>query len=231
MLAADSVVRHYGRGTQAVTVLDGISVTVAPGQRVALCGPSGSGKSTMARVLALLERPDAGTVILDGAPVREAGLALPRELRLRVALLWQSPRLAADPRLNLASMVGEPLRSGGRRHRPAATELDARVSEACARVGLVPELRERFPHEVSEGQLQRACLARALITAPSYLICDEPTSMLDVSTQAALLAAIADDVRARGAGVLLITHDRLLAEHWCDWIIDLPALRAPGGTR
>ncbi len=221
MLAADSVVRRYGRGAHAVTVLDGVSVTVAPGERIALCGPSGSGKSTLARVLALLERPDAGTVILDGEPVRGAGLTLPRELRLQVALLWQSPRLAADPRLSVGHLVGEPLRSGGRRHCPDRAEPEARVDEACAHVGLASELRERFPHEVSEGQLQRACLARALITAPSYLICDEPTSMLDVSTQAALLEVIADDVRARGAGVLLITHDRLLAEHWCDRIIEL----------
>lgn len=90
------------------------------------------------------------------------------------------------------------------------------------RVGLSPELLERFPHEVSEGQLQRACLARALITRPSYLICDELTSMLDVSTQAALLEVIAEEVRDRAMGVLLITHDRLLAEHWYDHTVELP---------
>ncbi len=221
MLAADSIVRRYGRGARAVTVLDGVSLTVATGERVAVCGPSGSGKSTLARVLGLLERPDAGQVVLDSEPVRDAGLALPREQRLRVALLWQSPRLAVDPRLHVGRLVGEPLRSGGRRYRPTPTELDARVEHACERVGLSPELLERFPHEISEGQLQRACLARALITRPQYVICDELTSMLDVSTQAALLEVIADEVRDRAAGVLLITHDRLLAEHWCDRIVEL----------
>lgn len=221
MLAAESIVRHYGRGARAVTVLEGVSLTVAAGQRVAVCGPSGSGKSTLARVLALLERPDAGHVVLDGEPVRDAGLALPRELRLRVALLWQSPRLAADPRLNVGRLIGEPLRSGGRRYRPTPAELDARVEHVCERVGLSSELLERLPHEISEGQLQRACLARALITRPRYLICDELTSMLDVSTQAALLEVIADEARDRAAGVLLITHDRLLAEHWCDRIVEL----------
>lgn len=224
MLAAESIVRRYGRGPRAVTALDGVSLTVAAGERVAVCGPSGSGKSTLARVLALLERPDAGTVVLDGEPVRGAALALPRELRLRVALLWQSPRLAAEPRLKVGRLVGEPLRSGGRRYRPAPAELDGRVEQVCARVSLSRELLERFPHEVSEGQLQRACLACALITKPNYLICDELTSMLDVSTQAALLEVIADEVQDRNAGVLLITHDRLLAEHWCDRIVELPAL-------
>ncbi len=122
-----------------------------------------------------------------------------------MALLWQSPRLAADPRLRVGRLVSEPLRSGGRRHRPAPDELEARVERVGARVELSPELLERFPHEVSEGQLQRACLARALNTEPGYLICDELTSMLDVSTQAGLLEVIAQDVHDRGTGVLLIT--------------------------
>jgi len=222
VLVADSLVRRYGRGPRALTVLDGVSLAVAAGERVAVRGPSGSGKSTLARVLALLDRPDAGHVVLDGEPVPGAGLELPRALRLRVALLWQSPRLAADPRLTVGRLVGEPLRSGGRRDRPAPAELNARVEQIRARVGLSAELLERFPHEVSEGQLQRACLARALITQPHYLICDELTSMLDVSTQAALLEVIADDVQDRAAGILLITHDRLLAEHWCDRIVELP---------
>ncbi len=231
MLVAESVVRRYGCGADARTVLDGVNLAVAPGERVAVCGPSGSGKSTLARVLALLERPDAGRIDLDGQPVRSAGLAAARELRLRVALLWQSPRLATDPRLRIDGLVAEPLRSGGRRHRPNPAELDARVTDVCARVGLAPELYERFPHEVSEGQLQRACLARALITAPRYLICDELTSMLDVSTQAGLLEVIADEARDRDAGVLLITHDRLLAEHWCDRVFELPVLAASVAKR
>ncbi|MGH3567206.1 MAG: ATP-binding cassette domain-containing protein, partial [Pseudonocardia sp.] len=220
--AVDPPTVRFGLSRLDPAFTDKLTLGIVPEHVLAgqdLCGPSGSGKSTLARILALLERPDAGEVVLDGEPVRDTGLALARERRLRVALLWQSPRLAADPRLGVGRLVEEPLRSGGRRHRPTPAELGARVKDVCERVGLGPELLERFPHEVSEGQLQRACLARALITEPSYLICDELTSMLDVSTQAALLEVIVDDLRDRDTGVLLITHDRVLAHHWCDRIV------------
>jgi ABC-type dipeptide/oligopeptide/nickel transport system ATPase subunit len=96
------------------------------------------------------------------------------------------------------------------------------------RVGLTSDLVERFPHEVSEGQLQRACLARALSVRPRYLICDELSSMLDVSTQAALLEAIADVQEERELGVLLITHDRVLADSWCGEIADIGELSLSG---
>jgi peptide/nickel transport system ATP-binding protein len=96
----------------------------------------------------------------------------------------------------------------------------------AARVGLTEELVERFPHEVSDGQLQRACLARALILRPRYLICDELSSMLDVSTQAALLETITTIQREQQLGVLLITHDRVLADAWCEEIADIRELSA-----
>lgn len=219
MLTASTVSRGYGHGRNRIDVLDGVDLEVRPGERVALCGPSGSGKSTLARILALLETPETGQVVLDGEPVRQAGLRLPRSVRQRVALLWQSPRTAADPRLTLAQLVAEPLRSGGRRLRPPRDEIDTALAAGCAQVGLSEELWQRYPHEVSEGQLQRACLARALICRPAYLICDEPTSMLDVSTQAALLEIISEEQRQRDLGVLLITHDRTLAAHWCDRLV------------
>lgn len=97
---------------------------------------------------------------------------------------------------------------------------------------MTEDLLQRFPHEVSEGQLQQACLARALVLEPGYLICDELGSMLDVSTQAALLEVIAGEQEGRGLGVLLITHDRILADHWCHETMDLDAngYNPTGGT-
>jgi len=221
VLSAAAVSRGYGHGRGRIEVLSRVSLDVRPGERVALCGPSGSGKSTLGRILALLDPPDEGEVVLDGEPVRATGLRLPRTVRQQVALLWQSPRTAADPRLALAALVTEPLRSGGRRHRPPPAAIEAALAARCAQVGLAEELWGRYPHEVSEGQLQRACLARTLIARPAYLICDEPTSMLDVSTQAALLEIIAAEQRDRAMGVLLITHDRTLASHWCDRSVEL----------
>ena len=156
---------------------------------------------------------------VDGRRVDAWGGRAPRELRHRVQLVFQAPRQSVDPRLRVGDAILEPLRAS----RLPLVDLTA----AAARVGLTPDLLERFPHEVSEGQLQRACLARALIVRPRYLICDELSSMLDVSTQAALLQAIADEQSERELGVLLITHDHVLAEHWCDTIIDIRSARRP----
>jgi peptide/nickel transport system ATP-binding protein len=209
MLNAESVSRSYGR----VVALPPVSLRLEAGARLGLVGPSGAGKSTLARVLAALEPPDGGEVVVDGARIRTWGVRLPRAARHRVQLVFQSPRLAVDPRLRVGEAILEPLRSRD----------DALLAEWAERVGLTRDLLSRYPNEVSEGQLQRACLARALIVRPRYLICDELSSMLDVSTQAALLETIAG---VDGLGVLLITHDRVLADSWCDAVVDIATLAA-----
>jgi peptide/nickel transport system ATP-binding protein len=220
MLLADTVAKRFRTPAGVLVALDGVSLAVAPGSRLGLAGRSGSGKSTLARVLALLLAPDEGVVRVDGEEVRRYGLRAPQELRRRVQLVWQSPRTAADPRVRLRDLVLEPLLTGaGERPDPSARA--AALERWAPRVGLTGELLDRFPHEVSDGQLQRACLARALVVEPRYLVCDEPTSMLDVSTQAALLRAIADVQRETGLGVLLITHDLALARHWCQGVIHI----------
>lgn len=220
MLRADAVGKRFRTPGGVLTALDGVSLAVAPGSRLGLAGRSGSGKSTLARVLALLAALDEGTVRVDGEEVRRYGLRAPRELRRRVQLVWQSPRTAADPRVRLRDLVLEPLLTGGG-ERPDPCAQAAALERWVPRVGLTGELLDRFPHEVSDGQLQRACLARALVVEPRYLVCDEPTSMLDVSTQAALLRTIADVQRETGLGVLLITHDLALARHWCQCVIHI----------
>jgi peptide/nickel transport system ATP-binding protein len=222
MLSAERITKAYRAARGRVTALDGASLQLAPGARLGLVGPSGCGKSTLARILALLTPPDAGAVAIDGEPVRSWGLRAPRPLRHKVQLVWQSPRQATDPRLRLGPAILEPLAASGRLPR-TAREQAALARTWGERVGLTGDLLERYPHEVSEGQLQRACLARALIVAPRYLLCDELSSMLDVSTQAALLHAIADVQRERELGVLLITHDQVLARHWCDDVAEMPA--------
>lgn len=214
MLNADHLTCRFGRGDDAVVALDDVSLTLEPGMRLGLTGPSGSGKSTLARVLALLQAPDAGTVTLDGQPVDRFGVRAPRHLRRRAQLLWQSPREAVDPRTTLRAVVGQPASIIG-------ADPNELVSRWAPHVGLTDELLTRHPHEVSEGQIQRACLARALGCEPRYLIADEPTSMLDVSTQAALLDSLARHQQHTELGVLLITHDTTLAHHWCDHVTDI----------
>ncbi|WP_328653092.1 ATP-binding cassette domain-containing protein [Micromonospora sp. NBC_00330] len=212
-LLADEVTVRYGRHV----VLNRVTLRIDRGETVGLRGPSGCGKSTLARVLALLHRPDHGQVSIDATPVTAVRYAVPVDLRTRVAVLFQSPRAAADPRLSLTDLIAEPLRAT---RTPEATVRE-RVAELADLVGLTPDLRTRRPHAVSDGQLQRACLARALVHRPDYLLCDEATAMLDASTQAHVAAIISDYQRAQHAGVLVITHDQTLMDRWADRIVDL----------
>ncbi|MFD7101260.1 ABC transporter ATP-binding protein [Streptomyces celluloflavus] len=208
-------------------VVRGVSLTVAAGEAVGLLGPSGCGKSTLARVAALLHRPEGGTVTLDGETVTGWRHRAPRRQRTAYGVLFQQPRLSADPRLRLGELIAEPLRAGGRR-----AEIPDRVGELAPVVGLTDELLRRRPHEVSDGQLQRACLARALVLRPRWLICDEMTAMLDASTTAALVAVVESYRRESGAGLLAVGHDRTLLARWCDrtvrWadLTGAPAARA-----
>ncbi|PZT70763.1 ABC transporter ATP-binding protein [Streptomyces sp. SW4] len=208
MLDLRSITAGY---TRRAPVIQDVSLSVAPGEAVGLLGPSGCGKSTLARVAALLHRPDAGTVVVDGEPVRRWRHRAPRELRTAFGVVFQQARLSADPRLALGDLIAEPLRATGRREQAAG-----RVAELAATVGLTADLLTRRPHEVSDGQLQRACLARALVLRPRWLVCDEMTAMLDASTTAALVRVVEDYRAQTGAGLLAVGHDRVLLDRWCD---------------
>ncbi|MGV2921188.1 ABC transporter ATP-binding protein [Streptomyces alfalfae] len=208
MLELRSVTAGYDR---AAPVMRGVDLTIAAGASVGLLGPSGCGKSTLARVAALLHRPDAGQVVIDGQPARGWRHRAPREQRTAFGVVFQQPRLSADPRLTLTDLIAEPLRAVGR-----APEAAAEVPALAARVGLGKDLIGRRPHEVSDGQLQRACLARALVLRPRWLICDEMTAMLDASTTASLVHVVEEYRAEHGAGLLAVGHDRVLLERWCD---------------
>ncbi|SDG02946.1 peptide/nickel transport system ATP-binding protein [Sinosporangium album] len=245
MLEARDITVRYG----SRTVLDRVSLTVEPGAVLGLGGPSGCGKSTLARVMAMMLRPRSGSVAVDGRPVSRWRQRAPRELRTRVALIYQQPRLAVDPRLTLREIVAEPLAAAGTAAAgtaaagtgtagtgtagtgtagtgtagtgTAGTADAERVAALAAEVGLTGDLLTRRPHEVSDGQLQRACVARALILSPGYLICDEMTTMLDASTQAHLVRVVNAYRERTGAGVLAISHDAVLLGRWADGVAEL----------
>ncbi|MDX6742685.1 ABC transporter ATP-binding protein [Actinocorallia sp. A-T 12471] len=207
-------------------VVRDVSLTIGRGESVALLGPSGCGKSTLARVSALLHRPESGEVLLAGKPATGWRYRASRAQRTSVGLVFQQPRAAADPRLSLADLIAEPLRAAkvvARRDRDA---IDRKVRPLAERVGLTPDLLTRRPHEVSDGQLQRACVARALVLGPSLLICDEMTAMLDASTTAALVAAVEEYRAESGAALLAVGHDRPLLARWCSRVHDYAALVA-----
>lgn len=208
MLELRSLTAGYDRRDPVVRE---VSLTVGPGESVGLLGPSGCGKSTLARVAALLHRPDRGQVVIDGEPARGWRHRAPRAQRTAFGVVFQQPRLSADPRLTLTQLIAEPLRATGR-----GAEAPDRVRDLARTVGLGEDLLTRRPHEVSDGQLQRACLARALVLRPRWLICDEMTAMLDASTTAALVTAVEDYREDSGAGLLAVGHDKVLLERWCD---------------
>ncbi|MGW6445635.1 ABC transporter ATP-binding protein [Lentzea sp. NPDC055074] len=202
MLTARGVTAGY-----SAPVITDVSLTVHPGRTVGLAGPSGSGKSTLARVLALLHKPFAGTVEIDGETV--TGFRFRARQRTKIGVLFQQPRLSVDPRFTLRQAIAEPGAD--------------RVDELAEKVMLTDDLLGRRPHEVSDGQLQRACLARALALNPRYLICDEMTTMLDASTTAALVGVIRAYQETSGAGVLAISHDATLLTRWADETVRLSA--------
>ncbi|WP_234346547.1 ABC transporter ATP-binding protein [Cellulomonas timonensis] len=207
------VVTRGGRPVLAPTDL-----AVRAGEVVGLTGPSGVGKSTLAAVLAQLEAPGAGRLTLAGQSVAGAGLALPPAQRRRVGWVSQHPRTAVDARLTLRRAIELPARLAG-------LAIDA--AGLAAAVGLDAALLDRRPHEVSGGELQRACLARALALAPEFLVLDEATSMLDDRTAADVLDLV-HRAAVGGMGVLLVGHDVAGLGAVCDRVL---ALRpAEGGS-
>lgn len=195
MLIADAVTTGYHADTP---VLTGVDLQVAPGEILGITGDSGSGKTTLARTLAGLLAPTAGRVTVDGRS--------PRAARGDIAMVFQNPRAATNPHFTLAEIITEPTKIR-RTPPPDLTALSASV-------GLTPDLLDRRPHALSDGQLQRACVARALAQAPRYLLLDEPTAMLDAATTATIIRLIMTKA-ADTLGVLLISHDRPLLDATC----------------
>ena len=204
--------------TGLVKAVDDVSFAIAPGESLGLVGESGSGKTTAARCILRAIDPTSGEVVFrlpDGRSVDLARLS-DRELkpiRQHAQLVFQDPYSALNPRMTVRDIVGEPLVI----HQLArGAEMDDRVSEVLARVGLRPEHRARYPHAFSGGQRQRIGIARALIMRPSLIVCDEATSALDVTVQAQVLDLLKELQREFRLTYLFVAHNLDVVRGFCD---------------
>ncbi|GGL91554.1 ABC transporter permease [Streptomyces fumigatiscleroticus] len=195
LLEAVGLRREFGRGRRAFTAVDDVSFTIRRGETLGVVGESGSGKTTLGRMLAGLLRPTAGEVRRDGRAVTG--------IRPDVQMVFQDSVSSLNPRRSVGESVADPLRARGERD-PAVR---ARVSELLTRVGLDPAHYDRYPHELSGGQRQRVGIARALAAEPDVLICDEPVSALDVTTQAQVIALLDEVRRELGLALVFVAHD------------------------
>ena len=204
IVRATDVARLYPTGSSAVSALDGVTLDVRRGELLAVMGPSGSGKSTLLNILAGLERPTRGSVVVDGADLSAMDeVALATYRREKVGMIFQAFNLL--PRYRVVENVALPLVFAGV---PRARRLE-RAREVLDRLGMGPRADHR-PSQLSGGEMQRTAIARALVTEPSLLRADEPTGNLDSANGEALLAVIAE-LHARGQTVVLVTHDHGIA--------------------
>ncbi|MGA5217210.1 ABC transporter ATP-binding protein [Streptomyces cinereoruber] len=204
LLEAVGLRREFGRGGRAVTAVDDVSLTVRAGETLGLVGESGSGKTTLGRMLVRLLDPTGGRLRYGGA---EIGALSERELRpyrRELQMVFQDPVASLNPRRSVGESIADPLRTAGERDEKRIRD---RVRELLDRVGLDPDRYEAYPHEFSGGQRQRVGIARALAAEPRLIVCDEPVSALDVTTQAQVTALLAELQAELGLGLVFIAHD------------------------
>ena len=201
------------RPTDVVQAVDDVSFGLRRGSTLAVVGESGCGKSTLGRLLARLIEPTAGTVILDGVDVTAARPKELLALRREIQVVFQDPYACLNPRHSIGQSIGTPIRIQGTMNK---TDEKARVRELMALVGLNPEHYNRFPHEFSGGQRQRAGIARALALQPKVIVADEPVSALDVSIQSQILNLMESLQQDFGLSYVFIAHDLAVVRHIAD---------------
>ena len=200
--------------TKPLKAVDDVSFTIRRGETLGLVGESGCGKTTVGRTLLNLYKPTAGEIIFDGKQIKTKKDL--QEFRTQATMVFQDPYSSLDPRMTVADIIGEPL--DVHKLYKNKEERAARIRELMGYVGLNSEHASRYPHEFSGGQRQRIGIARALAVNPSFIVCDEPVSALDVSIQAQVINMFKDLQKQLGLTYLFIAHDLLVVKHISDRI-------------
>lgn len=214
MLEINNCCKSFGNQT----VLQDVSMTIPNGSIIGVSGASGIGKSTFAKILCGVTAPDAGAVFLDGKLLVSQKEAYDRKRGLAIQMVYQQPYATLDP----SQKIGAGLRELISYHRLTKNrqETEKLIADILAQMQLPSKILAHLPRQISGGEAQRVALARCLLLRPKLLILDEATSMLDVSTQANLLALVKAQMVPGGGAVLFISHDRALTEFYCDTVYE-----------
>ena len=213
VLEVNDVVVQFDTDGGRITAVDGVSMHLATGETLGLVGESGCGKSTLARAIMQLVPMQQGSVRLEDTDLGTLSRRELRRMRHRIQMVFQDPRGSLDPRMSVSSLIGEPLRVHGMGDR---TSRARSVAEAMELVGLPEAVADRLPSELSGGQQQRVGIARAIVTDPAVLVCDEPVSALDVSIQAQIINVLDELRNELDLAMLFIAHDLSVVRHLSD---------------
>lgn len=216
LLRFDNVSMHFDDAGGRVQAIDGISFSLARRELLGIVGESGSGKSTVAKLLTGLHTPTGGKILLDGKDITHAVGKERRTLYTRIQMVFQDAVGSFNPRRTVGAMIGETI---CRLCTPDARATEKRVAELLTEVGLPSSYANRYPHEMSGGECQRAAIARAMAVHPEILVCDEATSALDVSVQAKIIALLLHLQREHGMSLLFISHDLPLVSSIADRVL------------
>ena len=205
------------KGKEVLKAVDDVSFQLESGEILGIVGESGCGKSTLAKLITRLTDMTSGTLIFDGKDITNLTGRERKDFYGKIQMVFQNPLTSFDPRRTLGDGIGESLRNRGMKKE----ERNRRITEVLEQAGLSSEFADRYPHEVSGGQCQRAAIARALAVEPAILICDEATSALDVTIQKQIMDLLLELKENQGLSFIFICHNLALVQMFCDRVLVL----------
>ena len=202
-----------GKPKKVLKAVDGVTLNIKKGKTLGIVGESGCGKTTLGRTILRLHEPTSGKVLFEGQDVAKLKTKALNALRPRMQIIFQDPYSSLSPRMPVGAIIGEAVKE----HKLVPkSEYRAYILDIMRKCGLQPHYFDRYPHEFSGGQRQRICIARALAMKPSFVVCDEPVSALDVSIQAQIINLLKDIQEETGITYMFISHDLSVVEHISD---------------